>query len=154
MINGLIHSDGMKKREVSMCRSVMRNLRKKQLIMCDSQIYPGVRVFASGQHIYMQSFSGITVSFFSSITVNDNRKLNQFCWRACTYWDFWQISRENETQGNWQTENKAMASKKEVEVELEEIATVEEDKGKENVEKEDKEKQETKGKMFNQKLYF
>lgn len=45
-----------------------------------------------------------------------------------------------------------MESKKEVEVELEEIATVEEDKGKENTEKEDKEKKETKGKMLNQ--YF
>lgn len=38
-----------------------------------------------------------------------------------------------------------MASMREVEVELEEIATVEEDK-----ETEDKEKQETKGKMSNQ----
>lgn len=47
-----------------------------------------------------------------------------------------------------------MESKKEVEVELEEIATVEEDKGKENVEKEDKEKQETKGKMFHQIFYL
>ncbi|XP_051720447.1 C-type lectin domain family 4 member C isoform X2 [Ctenopharyngodon idella] len=38
-----------------------------------------------------------------------------------------------------------MESKKEVEVELKEIATVEEDKEKENKEKEDKEKKETKG---------
>lgn len=44
-----------------------------------------------------------------------------------------------------------MESKKEVEVELKEIATVEEDKEKENKEKEDKE---TKGKMFNQIFYL
>lgn len=47
-----------------------------------------------------------------------------------------------------------MESKKEVEVELKEIATVEEDKEKENKEKEDKEKKETKGKMFNQIFYL
>lgn len=154
MINGLIHFYGMKKREVSMCRSVMRNLRENNW-SCAMLRFILVWEYSHQVSIFTcKAFLVLLCHFFLRITVKDNRKLNQFCWRACTYWDLWQISRENETQGNWQAENKAMESKKEVEVELEEIATVEEDKGKENVEKEDKEKQETKGKMFHQIFYL
>lgn len=52
MTRGLIHSDGMKERSINMLKC-NEELAGTQIIMCDAQIYPGVREFASGQDIYM-----------------------------------------------------------------------------------------------------